>query len=280
MLSDEVQTIFEVLIQQATDDENEDAIRFFTQHKTLLQACREHGIDATFAETVEASGNSPLPDEMQQAINAADEAKSRYLQQNDVDALDTAVKAWQFVFNHPAFPEIENDNPWLHNNASIIFSYRFSAKGHIADLEAAISHSKRAVDLTPPNSPDMPRRLNNLGNQYSTRYGVSGEQADLEAGRKHYHAACERAVVVSQEECLRASKNWGNWALERRSWHEATEAYRYGIVAIDNLFQAQMTRKAKEDWLKKGQNLHARAGYAWAKMATTLQTAAATLEHG
>jgi len=50
LLSDELQTIFENLIQLATDANDKDVIRVFRKHKILLQLCREHGIETAFAE--------------------------------------------------------------------------------------------------------------------------------------------------------------------------------------------------------------------------------------
>ena len=123
------------------------------------------------------------------------------------------------------------------------------------------------------------RNLNNLGNGLSDRYARTGALADLEEARERYRAACKRGLEVSPEEALRSARNWGNWALQRRDWQEATEAYAYGRQAIDLLFATQTSRAAKESWLREAQGLPANAAYALARL-DKLEEAVVALEAG
>jgi CHAT domain-containing protein len=64
---------------------------------------------------------------------------------------------------------------------------------------------------------------------------------------------------------LKASQNWGNWALHRQSWSQAVEAYQYGLYMAEQLYHNQILRTHIELWLQSAQGLSARATYALAK---------------
>ncbi len=85
-------------------------------------------------------------------------------------------------------------------------------------------------------------------------------------------------MPLRRQRCA-ARGNWGNWALERRGWQEAADAYGYGRQAMDRLFQGQIDRVAKESWLKEAQGLPANAAYALARLGR-LEEAVEVLEGG
>jgi CHAT domain-containing protein len=94
-----------------------------------------------------------------------------------------------------------------------------------------------------------------------------------------YKRACLGGLFVQPESAVSSAHNWGNWALQRQEWLEATEAYDYGRQAIDDLFATQTSRAAKEAWLREAQGLPANAAYALARL-VRLEKAVATLEAG
>ncbi|CUA73163.1 hypothetical protein RSOLAG22IIIB_10604 [Rhizoctonia solani] len=57
---------------------------------------------------------------------------------------------------------------------------RFQRLGDLGDLEQAIQYESRALDLTPDDHPDLPRRLINLGVSHGDRFERLGELSDLE----------------------------------------------------------------------------------------------------
>ncbi len=159
------------------------------------------------------------------------------------------------------------DSPYLPtylNDLGTLLSSRYARTGAEADLRQAIDVTEQAIKLTPPDSPDLPIDLNNLGTLLSSRYARTKDETDLRLGQEKYRQACKGNV--KQTELVVSSRAWGNWALKRQAWAEATEAYGYGFAAIRQLYRNQSDRASKESWLKEVRNLHARAGYAWAKL--------------
>jgi hypothetical protein len=171
------------------------------------------------------------------------------------------------------------DLPGYLNNLGTGLSDRYARTGALADLEEAIRVYQTAVQRTLPDSPDLPGYLNNLGTGLSDRYARTGALADLEEARRRYRAACQRGQEVAPEKALDSALNWGNWALERREWEEATAAYDYGRQVIDGLFAIQTSRAAKESWLKEAQGLPSNAAYALAQLGRLKETVVA-LEAG
>ncbi len=201
----------------------------------------------------------------------------RYWSAGRLADLTRALELWQSAVQRT--PPDSPDLPMYLNNLGNGLSDRYARTGSLADLEEAIRVYQSAVQRTPPDSPDLPSRLNNLGNGLSARYARTGSLADLEEARERHRVACRRGLEVTPEEALRSARNWGNWALERREWAEATEAYGYGRRAINGLFTTQTSRAAKEAWLKEAQGLPANAAYALARLGK-LEEAVVALEAG
>ena len=116
---------------------------------------------------------------------------------------------------------------------------------------------------TPPGSPDLPGRLNNLATGLRARHEVNGAPGDLQRAVETYRASCLRGLETHTEIALAAAGNWGDWASQRRSWPEATEAYGHGLRAAAQLYRFQPLRRHKQTWLRAAEGLAARAAYAW-----------------
>ena len=87
-----------------------------------------------------------------------------------------------------------------------------------------------------------------------TRYKHTDDLADLNAAIAAYQRACVQGLNSSPEMTLTSSRNWGAWALERVAWEEATQAYSYGMQAIESLVRIQLLRASKEAWLREARS--------------------------
>jgi CHAT domain-containing protein len=137
----------------------------------------------------------------------------------------------------------------------------YARNGNADDIQAAITAFQRAVADLSPDSPEGPVYLNNLAVALSHRDAEVGDKDAAGAFRE----ACRTGMEVRPEWALLAARSWGTWADTRQEWREAAEAYRFGLIALDRLFRAQLNREHKEQWLVEAQALPARAAYAMAK---------------
>jgi CHAT domain-containing protein len=193
------------------------------------------------------------------------------------DDLEEAIRVYQTAVQRtpPDSPVL----PMYLNNLGTGLSDRYARSGALADLEEAIRVYQTTVQRTPPDSPDLPMYLNNLGAGLRDRYARSGALADLEEARTSHRRACQRGLEVQPEATVVSSRSWGNWALGRMEWEEATAAYTFGRQAMDLMFDVQSDRAAKESWLKEAQGLPGNAAYALAKLGR-LEEALETIEAG
>jgi len=201
----------------------------------------------------------------------------RYWSRGRLADLNRALDLWQTAVQRT--PPDSPDLPGYLNNLGNGLRARYARTGQLADLAEAIRVYEQAVQRTPPDSPDLPGYLNNLGAGLSDRYARTGQLADLAEAQNLYRRACTLGLTVASAEALRSARNWGNWALARKEWEEATTAYEFGRRAMDQLFQGQIDRAAKESWLKEAQGLPANAAYALAQL-DRLPEAIEALEQG
>jgi CHAT domain-containing protein len=201
----------------------------------------------------------------------------RYWRNGDIQDLNLALNLWQQAV--AATPPDSPDRPSRLNNLGNGLRDRYARTGRMEDLEEAIRVYQQAVAATPPDSPDRPSRLNNLGNGLRDRYARTGRMEDLEEAIHVYQQACELAEHCSSQVMLTSSRAWGNWAFERHAWLEASQAYTYGMRALQGLFQVQFSRAGKETWMRDAQGLSVRLAYALAKTGNSLATLEA-LENG
>src|SRR5260370_1250878 len=209
--------------------------------------------------------------------NLGNALRERYARKGDMVDLERAIAVWEKAVQQT--PHGSPSWPTYVSSLGNGLRDRYASKGNLADLERAIAIWEKAIEQVPPGSPDLPALLNNLGAGLRDRYGRSGDPIDLERAVAAFADACQSGIAVTSEPVLRAARTWGNWALERKTWAEAVQAYTYGLEASEHLFQAQLLRTYKEAWLREVQGLHARAAYALAQ-AFDLPRAVATLEQG
>ncbi|HNS04209.1 MAG TPA: CHAT domain-containing protein, partial [Anaerolineae bacterium] len=209
--------------------------------------------------------------------NLANGLRARYARTGALQDLQDAVGHGQRAVTLTA--EGSPDLPGYLNNLANGLRDRYARTGALQDLQDAVGHGQRAVTLTAEGSPDLPSRLNNLANGLRARYARTGALQDLQDAQKTYARACRGGQIAHPEITMLSSRSWGNWALERRQWQEATEAYAFGRQAMDLLFAVQTNRAAKESWLKEAQGLPANAAYALTRL-DRLQEAVETLEAG
>ncbi len=210
------------------------------------------------------SGSPDLPGYLN---NLGTGLKNRYVRTGELADLSRAIEVLEQAVKQT--PQVSPALPFRLNNLGNGLSERYaqtrdSPEG-LADLARAIEVYQQAVEQSPPGSPGLPMYLNNLGNGLSDRYARMGKLADLTQAIEAYEAACQKGQDTTSEEALRAAHNWGGWASEREEWVEAGRAYGYGMVAIEQLYRVQLTRRAKETWLRSGRGLSARASYALAR---------------
>ena len=179
LLGQEADVLLGRLIQ-AQEDEGDR--RYLEEHRAILARCREVGVDRAFAEHVGAQHAAPtIPPAFQADLRQAQEAEARYLQSSDRRALDEAVAAWERILRHPAFASADGRFQLAAmNNAGGAFLRRYWARGNLADLNRALDLCRRAVQLTPQDSPDLPGFLNNLALGLRERYARTGDPSDLE----------------------------------------------------------------------------------------------------
>jgi hypothetical protein len=121
--------------------------------------------------------------------------------------------------------------------------------------------------------------LTNLAAGYQARHRRTGRQEDLEAGVSAYRDACQDALTYDLEVALNAALDWGDWAVSRASWAEASTAYVVAFEAAGRLWRHQAGRAEKEIWLGAARQLGEQAGLAAAR-AGQLDRAAVCMERG
>ncbi|HHS97393.1 MAG TPA: tetratricopeptide repeat protein, partial [Chloroflexi bacterium] len=181
--------------------------------------------------------------------NLGNGLRARYGRTGRLEDLEEAIRVFQEAVRRT--PPDSPDLPGYLNNLGNGLSDRYGRTGRLEDLEEAIRVFQEAVRRTPPDSPDLPSRLNNLGTGLRARYARTGRLEDLEEARASYRRACELGSDKAPQEAVRAGRNWGNWAVERREWAEAVEAYGYAMQTVRRLFVAQYRREQKAAWLRE-----------------------------
>ncbi len=187
----------------------------------------------------------------------------RYWAVGRLPDLNRALRCWEQAVEQT--PSGSLDLPGYLNNLGTGLSDRYARTGELADLERAIEVYEQAVEQTPSGSPDLPGYLNNLGTGLRNRYDRTEKLDDLARAIEFYEIACQKGQDTSSEASLGAARNWGDWASKREAWAEAGRAYGYGMTAIERLYRVQLTRRAKETWLREARGLPARAAYVRAR---------------
>jgi hypothetical protein len=165
------------------------------------------------------------------------------------------------------------------SNLATMLMTQYSTTGQRSLLDSAIETYEQAVEESRASGPELPRVLGNLGAAYCERSLAAGDRDDLTRGVDQMRRCCTLGVDVDVESALRVSLTWGEWAIARQSWPEATEALEYGMSAAENAFRAQLVRADKESWIAVARNLPALAAYAAAAYGNN-SVAASAIERG
>ncbi|MFD1545076.1 hypothetical protein [Nonomuraea guangzhouensis] len=141
--------------------------------------------------------------------------------------------------------------------------------GGQAELEEAELHLRAALELTATGSPDRPVQLANLGRVLIRLHGHTGQQHHLDEGVQVLRHACQLGLKADPDVTLGVCRPWGGWAEHRGEHAEAAEAFSWGMRAAHQLFQAQLLRSHRENWLGSTADVHVRA--AWNHLARSPQ---------
>jgi tetratricopeptide (TPR) repeat protein len=134
-----------------------------------------------------------------------------------------------------------------------------------AVLERAIESLRLAIASPSSSQADLPSYWANLALALTKSASASGDVDDEARATDAYRKACELGRHAAPTVVVHAARGWGDWALSRRAFGEAAEAYASGLEAMQSLFRAQLTRAQKETWLEAAQGLPLVAAYAAAK---------------
>jgi hypothetical protein len=203
------------------------------------------------------------PDRASLLNNLGSALNDRHTSLGNQADLDDAIEAYQQAVS--LMPLNSPDRAVVLSSLGTGLRDRYVRTGDLADLSQAITACQQAVELMPEGSPNRAGCLTNLGTGLHDRYARTGDPADLQQAIKAYQEACNLGLRIHVESALITSRVWGKWSLERQEWEEATEAFGYGIQAIEQLTAVQLSRSGKEAWLREAQPLPASAAYAYAR---------------
>jgi CHAT domain-containing protein len=165
------------------------------------------------------------------------------------------------------------------NNLANALSTLFAVTSDSWLLDEVVDTYQKVVQQTAANDPFRPSRLFNLGRTLQRRHLVGPRPADVQSGIEAFREACVTGLDYSLEWTLNASKAWGDWAEQRQNWNEAAEAYGYGTLAVDRLYDIQLLAESQALWLRDARDLASRAAYVQARNGH-LDQAVVALEHG
>jgi tetratricopeptide (TPR) repeat protein len=146
-------------------------------------------------------------------------------------------------------------------------------------LEAALVYFAHAVAATPPDALERSATCFSLANVLRDVYRLQPEAAIWSEGLKYYREAAERGAINNPDIALLASYMWSDWLADRKLWSDAADALSPGIETMRRLVAAQLSRKAKEAWLRAAAPLPAQAAYALAEAGDPAR-AVVSLENG
>jgi tetratricopeptide (TPR) repeat protein len=193
------------------------------------------------------------------------------------DDLATAISAYEKAVRSARENSI--DRAMYRANLGVSLMQRGERSLSAEDLNAAIREQELAVAEVPPASQEHIRVLAGLADSLAARAEATGDGTDAERAREAYRSAATTGLERLPEQAIGSARNWGMWATARGSFAEAAEALGYGLQALEQLFQVQVTRLQKETWLRDSQEIPAQAAYALARTGD-LAGASAALERG
>lgn len=131
-------------------------------------------------------------DHLLAAARQAQAHREQYQRTGVMVELDEAVARWEKLLAHPDLVAAPIDfRASVLNEAGMAMDLRFQASGCEGDLNRALDLWQKAIAATPPDSPNLYRRVNNLGSGFARRFRYSHQIRDLEEAE-----ACFRSVLA------------------------------------------------------------------------------------
>jgi CHAT domain-containing protein len=200
-----------------------------------------------------------------------------YQQTGNPDDLETAISLFERALE--TSQSHTSSLPAIFNNLSLALRNRYHQVKDVTDLERAVEAAESAVNLSQQNFCEQMAHTINLAGALKDRYALKGCTGDAERSKQYYREAARTSMGLAADARLTAARAWGDWALDRKSWSEAVEAYECANQASELLVRTQLVRGSKELWLRETQGLYARFAFALAKLGD-LSAAVVALEQG
>jgi CHAT domain-containing protein/tetratricopeptide (TPR) repeat protein len=149
-----------------------------------------------------------------------------------------------------------------------------------ADAESrAVAAATRAIELSAPDSPELPLRLLNLGQALANRFVTTGQPDDRTAATSAFRRACSSGLRTNTQSAFDAGRRWGDWSAHEQDWATAREAYSTATTAAEDLFARQAARQHREFSVGQTSQVFSKLSYAMARTGA-IEEAATALEHG
>jgi CHAT domain-containing protein/tetratricopeptide (TPR) repeat protein len=142
---------------------------------------------------------------------------------------------------------------------------RASRQDRPADLDLAIELAEEAASIVRDQGGPVVSAAATLADLLSRRHACARVKRDRESAVEMYRLASTAEADTNAVGTAQASSAWASWALRRRAWQEAVEAFAIATAASDRLYRAQLTRESRERSLVGAAAVWTAAGYALAK---------------
>lgn len=269
LLEPEADTLLAQLIAQAQSQGDANGERVLSEHRELLRACREEGVDAAFAAKMGLSSASDLD-----AAAAAAELPPA------VREILTELAAEGITLNTPEdLQRLLAARPELQERL---------ARAAGSALPPGLEPLLRALSQPPRSVLDMPRRIElcrralallprainpQLWAALQTELGNSlaqtprGERAEnLEQAIAAYQQALEVYTPIAfPDDCYRLARHLGGIQAKQERWQAAATTYHLALEADEVLFQAALLQEGKQRQLARTADLYHRAAFALAR---------------
>lgn len=198
-----------------------------------------------------------LPTHLASLGNALSE---RYALTGDRDDLVQAIAACEKAV-HVA-PAGAPERAILLSNLGKVLNDQYLLTGDRQALQRTVSLSEEAMRIVPAQSPWRSTCLHGLGISLKHLYQDSKDPDYLVEAVAAFEGSCRAGLEQAPEVTLESCRDWGGWAMQRQAWGEAVRAYKYGMDAVERLYQAQLLRRSKESWLRRVQGLYCQSSLA------------------
>ncbi len=148
LLTDAVDPVFAVLMQQYADDVA--AVKTLRDRQTLLQTCREQGMEPVFASLAQVSGSLAQVQRFEQALNSfIDQRNAAAGNPTDITGWQQATAAGEALLQPPFSETPELDLPALQAEIARTYNELGNALDGVQNHRAALTAYERAIALQP-----------------------------------------------------------------------------------------------------------------------------------